>query len=111
MRALSFSRKSLVLNMAICLLILWIAISPKAIDAKSLVGGWSFVSWGTCCNGDGSENCGAHPGCVPGDPAAVCYVSSPYYATGTCQPLGGNPCTDDWNDECDEGVNTYCPDF
>jgi len=57
MKALSSSRISIVLGLALGLMVLWAAATPSVMGADSLIGGWWPYQGAYCCYDDTWDNC------------------------------------------------------
>ena len=107
MNALTFTRVSFVIGLALGLIVFWVAATPNTSKADLLIGGWTLG--GGCCNGATQEPCPKGPqgpyGCRVGYSTWVCIPSS--YTGKLCQAQGSDPCDEGGIDTC-WGSNTLC---
>lgn len=111
MKALSFSRISLVIGLAVGIMVLWSAATPSAMGADSLIGGWYPMTGCPECYDTGSEPC-PYGQYWPGGPSMYCSTGGNMQTciagtgSGNCGADDGFPCGG--NEDCESIANGKC---
>jgi len=108
MKALTFSRVSIVLGLALFAAVMCFSTSPIEAGTDSLIGGWVWVDECTPCCGETYVICNVndpYPAeCTSSEGAWVCDVSG---SCGDCDMTENTPCNSG-NDACTSAKETDC---
>ena len=104
MKALTFSRLSIVIGIVLGIVALWGATAPSATNGDGIVGGYWIVTWCPSCYDDSPDECWDSPYDCDGTITNVCYQPG----AGTCY-TSGNACSHpDPESWCNNSADSYC---
>jgi len=108
MKAVSFSRISLIVSLAVGIMVLWVTTVPSGVDSDRLVGGWVLVRDCSPCWGTIEQSCqdgpsGSQELCNFNE-TLVCMPDTD--TGGECESAESDPCDDIYH-EC-PGSESVC---